>query len=149
MTMYLLIQEQRSAGVLGSIQGLGWSPALLTASASKPQKDVWNWRQHLPTRDLKEMMLLTAHQLGALRYGELSFITYGVRFWRVLVVSITWTASGKLEAIGGVSETCQSDRHHGPHWYQASFQGRRGHKDRELFGFPLVLHLCFEASRKH
>lgn len=66
--------------MLGSIKGLGWSPALLMALASKPPTDVWNWRQHFPTRDLKEMMLLTAHQRGALRYSELSFLTCGVRF---------------------------------------------------------------------
>lgn len=80
MTMYLFIQEQQLIlGVLGSVKGLGWRPALPMALASKPQKDVWKWRWHL-----KSMMLLTAHQLGALRYGELSFITHGASFWRIL-----------------------------------------------------------------
>lgn len=78
MTIYLLIQEQQLIlGVLGSIKGLGWRPALPMALASKPQKDIWRWH-------LKSMMLLTAHQLGALRYGELSFITHGASFWRIL-----------------------------------------------------------------
>uniref|UniRef100_A0A8C3T4E6 Uncharacterized protein n=1 Tax=Chelydra serpentina TaxID=8475 RepID=A0A8C3T4E6_CHESE len=72
-------------GVPCKPKALEWRQALPIALVNKPQKGACKWRRRSATRDLKEMMQLTAHQLGALRYGELFCITHSLSVpWRCL-----------------------------------------------------------------